>query len=99
MTLFVGSVNVRRKADGNPRNGALDNDSVPHLILRFRQTGPSKSRIAQLHPAQLWVSAVRSASMVRLCPVPARFDRSRFLPVSSAILRCAPDAPSIPRLP
>jgi hypothetical protein len=59
---IVESVNVRRKADGNPRNGAPDNDSVPHLILRFRQIGPSmrnQSRIAQLHPAQLWIATLR----------------------------------------
>src|SRR5215475_4726662 len=33
---IVESIEVGRKADGNPRNGAPDNDSIPHVIPLFR---------------------------------------------------------------
>jgi hypothetical protein len=34
---IVESIKVGRKADGNPRNGAPGNDSVPHVIPLFPQ--------------------------------------------------------------
>jgi hypothetical protein len=35
---IVESIKVGPKADRNPRNGAPDNDAVPHVLPLFRQS-------------------------------------------------------------
>jgi hypothetical protein len=73
VTLFprdqiIECVKVGREADGNPRNGAPDNDSVPHLILHFSAdrsvtVQPEQDRPASPRAAP-GISAMRAASIV-----------------------------------
>jgi hypothetical protein len=58
---IIESIEVGRKADGNPRNGAPGNDSVPHVIPLF----PRRSDRADAGGIRVRRVACNSAAVCR----------------------------------